>query len=182
MDGFVDYNNRSVQLPPGCIDLIDVLNRARARKTTRDCDSASEWLPAGAQPECVETGGLWHIERNVTRVLTASLKPGFLGIRAGALPLQLLCETEAGPLDLYVALPGSDSEQERAIRAFFSERCIDPLLDDPPAEGWRIIRYPVPCVASRAAALVIALLKTAYLVSENTPLCFIFGRHPGGLG
>src|SRR6266478_237685 len=117
---------------------------------------------------------------------SAEYIPHFLSppevIRAGALPLQLLCETEAGPLDLYVALQESDSEQERAIRAFFSERCIDPLLDNPPAEGWRIIRYPIPCIASRGAALVIALLTSACLISENTPLQFIFGRHAGGLG
>ena len=181
MNGFVDYNNRSVQLPPGCKDLIDVLNLTRARRIPRDCDPASEWLPAGAQAECVKTGGLGNIEVGLTRLLTAQLKPSFLVIRAGAVPLHLLCETEAGPLDLYVALQGSDSEQEKAIRAFFSERCIDPLLDYTPAEGWRIIRYPIPCVASRAAALVIALLKGAYLISEDSPLHFVFGRHAGGL-
>jgi hypothetical protein len=40
----------------------------------------------------------------------------------------------------------------------------------------------LPCVIGPAAALLIALLKSAYHISDDTPLHFVFGRHPGGLG
>ena len=182
MDGFVDYRKRDVQLPPGCKDLIDVLNRAR--KIAPEClGSISEWLPPGAQPERIGHGGLGSIRNYVTWLLTAAVKPSFLVIHAGAFPFHLFCETEAGPLALFLAIPEGDSERERPILSFFSDRCIDPAPNHPPCRsGWRVFLYPLPCVTGPAAALVITLLKSVYHVSEDTHLHFLCGHYPGGLG
>jgi hypothetical protein len=126
---------------------------------------------------------LGHIERHEKWLLTAPVKPTFVIIQADACPPQLFCETDAGPLELLLAFPESDAEREQAIRGFFSDRCMNPMPDPRPGRpGWRFIRYALPCVIGPAAALLTALLKSAYQISEDTRLHFLFGRHPGGLG
>ena len=52
----VNYNTRGVQLPPGCKDLIDVLNLS-----VQDMPGFPKW-PSGAQPEEIETGTLQDME------------------------------------------------------------------------------------------------------------------------
>ena len=182
MAGFVNYGQRGVQLPLGCKDLVDVLKRTREIVPDfSEWASISGWMPAGAQPEYIDQGSLGCIEKHVTRLLTARWKPSFTVIQVGAFPFQLFCETEAGPLVLLLAFPEKDSERERAIRGFFRDRCIDPVPDHLPGRpGWLVIRYALPCVIGPATALMITLLRSAYAISEDTPLHFLFGSHPGG--
>ena len=67
MDGFVNHEQRGVQLPPGCKDLIDVLNCTRQIVPDfREWDSISGWKPLGSQPESIDHGTLEQIKERLT--------------------------------------------------------------------------------------------------------------------
>lgn len=169
----VNYNTRGVQLPPGCKDLIDVLNLS-----VQDMPGFPKW-PSGAQPEEIETGTLQDMENSLTWLITDSIKPSFLAIRIGGFPLELRCETVSGPLVLYLLVPANEMPQAELIQAFFNRRGQD-VLDSAVLEQWHVFRYRVPCVARSASDLMCNLLKEAYQVSMITPLQFVYGRQPGG--
>jgi hypothetical protein len=182
MRGF-EYPQNHFGLPPGSKDLVALkVPRENAPDFGREWESISSWMPAGAHPEGIDHGASWRIEKHVTWLLRARIKPSFLAIQAGAYPLHLFCETEAGPLQLMSAFPENDPERERAILSFFADRGMEPMADNVSGlPGWRILRYALPCVSRPASTLMTALLMTAYRVSEYFPLHFLFGRYPGGL-
>jgi hypothetical protein len=159
-----------------------VVLKVRRPDFRRQWDSISTWMPAGAQPEGIDNSKLEQLSKHITWLLTAPVKPSFLGIQAGAFPLQLFCETESGPLQLLLAFPENDVDRERAVRGFFTEHGVEPISDHITARpGWIVIKYALPCVPSPAVGLLTALLRNAYGVSECFPLHFLFGRHPGGV-
>ena len=116
MSDFVNYSTRTVSLPPGCKDLLDVLNLPREETPHYAA------LPSGAQPERLKDGILRDLEANLGWLITYALQPSFLAIRVGSLLLQLRCETVAGPLDLYLVVPPNEAKQAESIRAFFRGR------------------------------------------------------------
>jgi hypothetical protein len=181
--GFQYPLKNNIDLPPGSKDLVALkVLCEKVPNFSREWESVSGWIPADAQPEGIDHGPLWRVEKHVTELLSARIKPSFLAIQAGAYPLQLFCETEAGPLQLISAFPENDPERERAILGFFADRGMEPLADNVSGRpGWRIIRYALPCVIRPASSLIAGLLKDAYRISEYFPLHFLFGRHPGGL-
>lgn len=156
MRGFQYPLQNNIGLPPGSKDLVALtLLGKNLTDFAREWDSVSGWMPAGAQPEGIDHGASWRIEKHLSSLLSAQQKPSFLAIQVGAYPLQLFCETEAGPLELLLAFPENDSERERTIHGFFSDRCINQVPDHPPGRlGWRVFRYALPrlqrCLSSGA--------------------------------
>lgn len=52
----------------------------------------------GAQPEGIDHNELEQVEKGVTMLLSAQVKPSFLVIQVGIYPLQVFCETDAGAI------------------------------------------------------------------------------------
>src|SRR5437773_4103400 len=69
MGEFVNYKKRSVELPPGCKDLMDVLLKTSTRKTSLPI--TTRWVPV-PKPERIAAHGLDHIPRFMTRVLKST--------------------------------------------------------------------------------------------------------------
>jgi hypothetical protein len=174
---FVNYNSRHVELPPGCKDLIDVLKQARPESP------GYPKLPSGAQPEQMQVGKIGELADDMTWLISESIKPSFLAILVPGFPLELRCETDAGPLYLYLAVPSGELRRAERVRAFFDARDRKPLQDSTELDGWRFMRfmrYNLPCVVGTVSDLVGALLREVYDVRDDTPLRFVYGRQPGG--
>src|SRR5690348_16193216 len=164
MRGFQYPLQNNIKLPPGSKDLVALtLPAEKTPDFAREWDSISGWMPAGAQPEGIDHGASWRIEKHLSGLLCARMKPSFLAIQVGAYPLQLFCETESGPLQLLLAFPENDIDRERAVCGFFADRGLEAITDQTMARpGWIIIRYALPCVLAPAVGLMNALLKNTY--------------------
>jgi hypothetical protein len=174
---FVNYNSRDVELPPGCKNLIDVLKQAPTESPRYPK------LPSGAQPEQMQVGKIDELEDDMTWLISESIKPSFLAILVPGFPLELRCETDAGPLHLYLAVPSGELRRAERVRAFFGAHDWNPLQDSTELDGCRFMRYMrfnLPCVVGPVSDLVGALLREVYDVRDTTPLRFVYGRQPGG--
>jgi hypothetical protein len=166
MNQFVNPKKRSIQLPPGCKDLIDVL-RPLARKV---------WAPR------VEGGTLMDVRRCVNQLFAASEVNVQLCIGSPQGNDHMVLHREGTGFSGVVPMRGR--EQERLGEAFFSRRSIKPTNDEVigPADGFikhpdmptRVMVVPLPAVASDTVELVVALLREVYGVSEESRLEFLY--------
>jgi hypothetical protein len=119
MSDFVDYNKRSVTLPPGCKDLIDVL-RPHGLDVTR-----------GGKVE----GRLSDIEKHVHRAITSTARSFTLVITPadGRLTFKLLRvskEALRASIDVETKTP-----HEAAVRQFLANHHLQQPPDDLPGLG-----------------------------------------------
>src|SRR5579863_5558345 len=70
MSEFVNYKSRSVSLPPGCKDLIDLLKPAPTESLFAEAKSV--WTAAGMRKAGFEAAGLDHVGRYVARLVKES--------------------------------------------------------------------------------------------------------------
>ncbi len=167
MNEFVNFEQRGVELPVGCTDLIDAL-----RRHTNPAVGA-KLLPAG---------GFGDIERHLIHLLKARTGIRHLIISAGhdgatvSLefgPFQLGCRP-AG-LSALLFLDDADLSQQQAVRTVFEEAGISPFLEHGLAGiagPMRVIRYALPNGVQKAAALIRELLEQGFGLSKNAPLWF----------
>lgn len=159
MKSFVNYQKRSVQLPKGCKDLIEVL-QPQKQTTKEPPKSIWEMMPISDR---VQERGLAHIQRYVSRLwestaVTRVLVIAPLGGQAG---LVLMHQEGLLNVTVYVDCKTSFAE-ESAVRAFLAERRIHPTLDylsdgGEAAQSIRVLRYPLPSDQADAASLTAEL-------------------------
>src|SRR5262245_15412573 len=120
MNSFVNYQSRSVELPEGCNDLIDVLNLARA-SSAAPCE--------GTQAGGLGVAGfLADIGAYVSRFSTSAARVRSLWIHVRCDPTALVAVFH-GKHGLR-ALVFVDAGREQAVRAVFADFGISPFQDD----------------------------------------------------
>jgi hypothetical protein len=161
MSDFVDYNKRSVTLPPGCKDLIDVL---------RPHGFGVEWLrqhPGVDLSRTVRRGGivkgaLSDIEKRVSRAVTSNAQPFVLVIAPvdGRLTFNLL-RVFKGALRATINVE-TKTPHAAAVQQFLSNHHLQPPDDSPSPEPF-LPNLPVHliCPVCPLPSDVIALAKLA---------------------
>jgi hypothetical protein len=159
MNPFVNLQKRSIQLPKGCKDLIDVLRQPRARGIVR------------------ERGELAHIEHCLSRLLQSAAKRKALFILSLDGQAACVLAHHDGVLAVTVWFECRNSVREEAVRGLFVEAGINPTMDDVKSSAgvpMRGLAYPLPTVAPRAAQLTAELMRRAYGVTEEASLVFLY--------
>src|SRR5258705_13932077 len=157
MKGFVNFGKRSVQLPAGCKDLIDLIEPSKRRPVSTLTTHAAQGLKdigkhlsglLGPGTKCKNLAITWH-ENNY---------------------LQLI--NEEGVLSALVVVH-ENTGREQAIRAFFAAASLAPFLDEAVGHSFvRVLRYPLPEGTSKIEQLVFSLLRAGYGLAESVRLEF----------
>ena len=157
MNKFVDFGRRSVELPAGCKDLIDVLQQAKRHP------------PSTLTVRLAE--GLTDVAKHFTWLLELGAKSRFLVITWHEMNyVQLM--NQAGVLTA-LAIVHENTHREQAVRGVFGAAGLAPILDDAPdGRSVRALGYPLPDDASRIEELISDLLRTGYGLAENGRLEF----------
>jgi hypothetical protein len=174
MNPFVNLQKRSIQLPKGCKDLMDVLRPPRARGAVGETLSYGEPFP---KPDRMETGGLAHVEHYVSRLLQSAAKRKTLLISSLDWEAWCVLAHYDGVLTVTVFVECSDSVREEAVRSLFVEAGINPTTDYVMSnEGvpMRGLAYPLPADAPRATQLTADLMRRAYGLADEAGLDFLY--------
>jgi hypothetical protein len=114
MSKFVNYNKRSITLPPGCKDLIDVLHEPAQREATQPT--------AQAQYGSSRAIRLSSVKRKVSRLLRVEAKMVVLVLNLPDNTLTLnVVRTHGEPWSACAVFP-ENSQREALIREFFVAR------------------------------------------------------------
>ena len=166
MNQFVNYQQRGIELPAGCKDLIDVL-RIEHRRV-----SAPNRAPAE---------GLADLQRYVSLLMDskAKLRRLTISFRHGRLPITLALSpfcTGYGPwlVSISVFVDPTKPAEEQAVRRVFDEAGIAPLIKSlvTGVGPVRALHYPLPSDACDAGRIVAEVLRSAFDVTEQAPLWF----------
>lgn len=169
MSQFVNFNKRSVTLPAGCKDLIDLL--APTGYKGKPSSSMEAFASLELHKEHFSSSGLAQLERFVGLLLHP---------RGEGFALEIAAQAISNPITLYCSKPEKmagilidtrDVPQEEAIRAFFQHRATEPLLESR-HEGTLTLLYRLPWDACAASALVRDLLQEVFALGSDAGLGF----------
>lgn len=161
MNEFVNFQKRDVALPPGCKDIIDVLNY------NKDLIYFSPPKKAKAPTE-----GLLDIEQYLSRMLQSPAQRRSLTIYSvqAASKVRLHLFWGKGLLRAMFFIP---TDREAQIRSVLDDRGIPPTQDEPATdEDSRFIICALPTDAVSATSLVSELLQKGYGLPANIELEF----------
>ena len=159
MNSFINYQSRSVELPEGCKDLIDVLNLARAGRA--------------APCEGTQTGGLGvpgllaDIEAYVARFSTSAVRVRSLWIHVRCDPTALLAVFHGKPG--LRALIFVDARREQTVRTVLADFGISPLRDDLLPNNVRGLQCVLPSI-SDIGQFIQELLADGFSLTQETAL------------
>jgi len=163
MNEFVNYGKRSITLPEGCKDLIDVL---RLDKPT-------------SGPDTGEPGSLADVEAHIARQLQAAAKASILVILWGDAVNIIQVVLIKGTLNLFACMK-AEGPTEVAVREVFEQAGI-PLAHEPLktlAVPTQVLGWQLPGTAGGAARLICDLLRCGYGVAEAARLEFYYVEEP----
>src|SRR5512146_2062254 len=125
MNEFVNFGKRSVDLPAGCKDLIDVLRSAKRHPIQTTCS----------------VQGLANVARHLPSLLESTAKSKNLVITWHEMNYVHLVNEE-GALSALTVIH-ENTHRERAVRDVFGAAGLSPIHDEAVA-GWsvRVLRYP----------------------------------------
>jgi len=157
MNEFVNFGKRSVELPAGCKDLIDVLQQAKRYPASTLTIRSAE--------------GLTDVAKYLLRLLELGAKSRYLVITWHEMNYVHLMNQE-GVLTA-LAVVHENTHREQAVRGVFAGAGLAPIRDEAVA-GWsvRVLGYPLPDGASSIEELISDLLRTGYGLAENVRLEF----------
>jgi hypothetical protein len=176
---FVNYKKRSVELPPGCKDLLDVIHQRPKRKTHQAM--TNKWVPV-AKSERISKHGLDHILRFMVLVLESTTKFTSLSIKLPGKDVAISVYRHKEPRTLNLKFfVYRNTEEERAIRAFFAGQRIDHTVDylcrPITPTSVRGLQYPLPQDAAGAATLIRDFLRAVHGLTEEAGIDFTFEKH-----
>ena len=177
MSEFTNYNKRSVTLPEGCKDLIDVLKRQQK-------SSAQSFIPPGQMPKLTRgesgTVKVSEIETYVTTVFQSQADMSTLMLSAGEAPFTIDFTHVRGHFMQASAVFEQNHQRERLIREFFVLHALQLPADDgipgqliegvPVQLIFRI--NPLPTDGMAASKLLAGLFLHVCGLSADTPLTF----------
>ena len=160
MNEFVNMGKRSIELPAGCKDLIDVLQPAKRHALDNLTISLAE-------------GGLADLAKHLANLLEQGKKTKNLGITWHE--LNYLHLVNEGLFLTALLVVHDNTHREQAVRAVFAVAGLAPIRDEA-VNGWsvRVLGYPLPAGASNIEELISDLLRKGYGLAENVRLEFAF--------
>jgi hypothetical protein len=168
MNPFVNFQKRTIQLPPGCKDLMDVL-RTLHREGPRKADTCKErlsdvghYLNRLLEPPGGESRQVVIFCYECRAVVCLDFGPFLIGCRPSG-------------LSALVFVDGAEPLQEQAVRTVFEQANIPPFLESgvPGMDGpTRLLRYALPSTVADATRLITALFRQGFGVSKKTRMGF----------
>lgn len=176
MSEFVNYKKRSVALPPGCKNLIDVL-RLREARDIQSITSSGATRRSGAN-----TGKLSELRKYAEMLFGSRAQMFMLAISTPDMHFTVdILQTKDGSIrgHMYVQ---QETAQEEALRNFFAVRGMklpdDENIPDEFLPGGQVYqRYdlsPVPPEAALFAKLVAEIFGDVFGLSDDSPLHFCY--------
>jgi hypothetical protein len=157
MSDFVNFGKRSVELPAGCKDLIDVLQKAKRHPVAKLTARSAE--------------GLADVAKHLASLLEPGAKSKNLVITWTEMNFVHLMNEE-GALSA-VTVVHEITHREQAVRGVFASAGLAPILDEAVVDGAvRVLRYTLPGGTSNIEELISNLLRTGYGLPENMKLQF----------
>ena len=179
MSDFVNFNKRSISLPPGCTDLIDVL-RLHGPGVEWQRPQAGTDLSRGVTRGGMTKGPAQDIEKHIRRAVAPVALTFILRI-APADERMLFCLVRGlhKPLRAFIAAE-TKTAQEAAVRQFLSNHHLEPpgdaatsrqFLEDLPGH-WMCPVRPLPTESVVLAKLVTELFREVGWVTEHSEVSF----------
>ena len=175
MAQFVNYKKRDFALPPGCKDLIDVLEPSR-RQTKSEAPNSSPQAPDFKQ-ERFASIGLAQIERYASMLLKPRREFSCLTMTSQEFHVSVrLFRLRNQPLGAIVLII-EDAKREQAIRVFFEQQNIKPSGHPKSSasgagDGVCCLIYPLPPDAPGLIRLTKGLLQNVYGIGDEAGLYF----------
>jgi len=177
MSNFVNFSKRDFLLPPGCKDLIDVLQPREVPRPIKSIASASE-RPAVTRGRTT-ISRLADVPHHVARLVKS--RSQFFTLMISTMDQRLsivLSRSESEGVRALVFVSG-DAERERAIRQFFQRQGTNLLQDyllpsDAGAEPVRGLVYPLPPAPPQAAQITCELLQSVYGFTDESQIRFLY--------
>lgn len=170
MGQFVNYKKRSFTLPPGCKNLIDVLERSR--RSTRGHVGSGGFQPFELREERIPTAGLAQIGRYVAMLLQSRAELFILSVTAQDFQLPVTLYRSRSEKAVAIVLVTKEVNREDAIRAFFEQQGLKAFLAEQDVGDARSLAYPLPLDVAHATSLTAELLRSVYGVSNEAGLDF----------
>jgi hypothetical protein len=157
MAKFVNYKKRSVTLPAGCKDLLDLLQPAKRAATGLEGQPAPEF-----REERFHRSGLLQVERFIAMLFASSAELFVLmiTIRDDRVPIVLHRNRGGGAVVVHPS--AEDLDRARAIRGFFRRLGVKPLHDLPVPEAFKSLAYVLRGGISHVAGVIDGLLREPY--------------------
>ena len=160
MKGFVNFGKRSVQLPAGCKNLIDLIEPSKRRPLSTFTTHAAQ-VAQGLRDIGEHLSGLLGSGAKYKNLVITWHENNYLHLM-----------NEEGVLTALVVVH-ENTGREQAIRAFFAAAGLAPFLDEAVGHCFvRVWRYPLPEGTSKIEQLVFSLLRAGYGLAENVRLEF----------
>ena|SRR5882724_1875589 len=151
---FVNANQRGVELPPGCKDLMDVLRK----------DAAGTWKWRD------EVGGLCDIKSQARRFVCVGGSPKFLALIGPELHLGLIISEMEGKLSLELRVYKDEIAVRRTLRRVFRRPNLCQNIGE-----LAFLAVPVSGGGTRIASILTELLVEGYAVTEQDKFRFHVG-------
>jgi hypothetical protein len=155
MNEFVNFRKRSIELPAGCKDLIDMLPPPRETR--------------------MPVEGFAHIERYLSRIFQAGAKRRSVIVWSLDYQEHVHVSNRDGVLSLMVVVDTQDAIREEAVLRLFREAGVIPVRDeDGRGDGiqLRALIYPLTPSVPAAADLIRSLLQGVYGIAHDAGLLF----------
>jgi len=171
MSQFVNYQKRSLTLPSGCKNLIDVLTLPRQQ-------------PKGNIPACgfpsldikedrVPTAGLAQVRRYVSMLLQSRGELFTVSVTAHNFKFPVTLYRIKRDQTVAIMVVTNETRQERAIRTFFEQQGLEAIFDQvETSDARRGLAYPLPFDVARVTSLTTELLRSVYGLSAEAGLNF----------
>jgi hypothetical protein len=183
MDDSVDYQNRGINLPPGCKDLIDVLKldkRAMLAGHTGWPSRAANELPAKVTHGATVSGLLGDVLKYVKMAFDSRAREFLLMISPPGGYFLMDVHRNADGMMASSVMVQADSARERAVHFFFAHRGLEipkhvkmPQTSSPSSPPQVVYHIsPIPNEAWRLADLLMDLLHHAFKLGDGYPLSF----------
>jgi|SRR5712671_3040785 len=179
MSDFVNYNKRTVTLPPGCKDLIDLLGVSAG--FGRGQPPGYGDLPVKVVLGGAGTFALQQLGEYVTRVCTSRANIiQFIASSPGERITISLDRTrsEAGS-KLTLSVQSKHAAEQEMIRNFLESKGLAPASGHPPAGLPAQLTYPIPALQAHSwvlSAILIEFFKVVCGLDDQADLRFCYNE------
>jgi hypothetical protein len=175
MAKLVNYKKRGFTLPPGCKNLMDVLERPR--RQTKEPGFSAVAPALVVKEEHFPSGGLAQLGRCLSMMLQSRGQCFTLLVTAQELDPPVVFYHSMAEPSFAIVLEIKDAQREQAVRAFFEGQGIEAtwdfdISDYGGANASRGLAYPLPADAAPAITLATGFLRSVYGLSDGAGLDF----------
>jgi hypothetical protein len=177
MSDFVNFGKRSVTLPDGCKDLVDILRAASSVTPSKPTMPP----PSHERPKVTHgqrsVGGVHQVQGFLTRLFESRSELCTLMISSAEDDLTAMVYLGAGSRIFVLILIGHDARLQEAVRSFYVERGIQPshTYPIPKQEGGGLgcgLVFPMPPLEVETAQLTGDLFRSISRRGDEVELLF----------